>query len=94
MSDMEFKDTTYVFNAMIKSLGSRKDVHILLLFIKYAEKALEFFRRMLMNSIDIDSDTIVCALKACSNCGDMKIAHEVVKLMNTNKITPNKYIYN
>lgn len=47
-----------------------------------------------MNSIDIDSDTVVCVLKACSNCGDMKIAHEVVKLMNTHKIAPNKYIYN
>jgi len=27
----------------------------------------------------MDSDTIVCTLKACSQCGDVKIAHEVIK---------------
>jgi hypothetical protein len=28
MENMEFRDTTYVFNAMIKALGSRKDVNL------------------------------------------------------------------
>lgn len=32
MKDMEFNDTTYVFNAIIKALGSRKDV----IFNKYS----------------------------------------------------------
>lgn len=39
-----------------------------------------------MNSVSIDSDTIVCTLKACANCGDLKIAHEVLKSMIDNGI--------
>lgn len=34
-----------------------------------------------MCSIPMDSDTVVCTLKACSNSGDIKIAHEVLKAM-------------
>ncbi|CAD8175963.1 unnamed protein product [Paramecium pentaurelia] len=84
MNEMEFRDTTYIYNSIIKALGSRKD---------YAEKALEYYRKMVMTSIQMDSDTIVCTLKACSQCGDVKIAHEVIKQMKQHQITPNKYIY-
>jgi ribosomal protein L32 len=41
---------------------------------------------MVMNTVPIDSDTIVCTLKACANCGDLKIAHEVLKSMIDNAI--------
>ncbi|CAD8082355.1 unnamed protein product [Paramecium sonneborni] len=84
MNDMEFRDTTYIYNSIIKALGSRKD---------YAERALEYYRKMVLTNIKMDSDTIVCTLKACSQCGDVKIAHEVLKQMSQHKITLNKYIY-
>lgn len=39
---MEFNDTTYVFNAIIKALGSRKDVIIKLYIISMQKKHLNF----------------------------------------------------
>ena len=85
MSDMEFANSTKVFNALIKALGSRAD---------YAERGIEKFRLMLMRSIPIDSDTVVHTLKACSTIGDVKTAFDVIRLMKENKIPENRYIYN
>lgn len=49
---------------------------------------------MQMKNIPIDSDTIVCTLKACSKSGDVKTAVDVIKTMNERGIQANKYIYN
>lgn len=63
-------------------------------YSQYAERALEYYRLMQMKNIPIDSDTIVCTLKACSKSGDVKTAVDVIKTMNERGIQANKYIYN
>lgn len=50
MNEMEFRDTTYIYNSIIKALGSRKDVN-LFFYYQYAEKALEYYRKMVMTSV-------------------------------------------
>ncbi len=64
-----FEHNTITYNAIIKSLGSRSD---------YAEEALDYYERMCLTGINIDSDTIVATLKACSNLGDVKTAYNVI----------------
>lgn len=68
----KFTHSTITYNAIIKALGSRKD---------YAQEAIEYYHKMQIDRINIDSDTVVHTLKACSNCGDVKTAFNVLQAM-------------
>lgn len=61
--------TTTTYNAIIKALGSRKD---------YADDALDYFERMKYSDTNMDMDTYVHTIKACTNVGDVNTAFNVL----------------
>ncbi|KRX00511.1 hypothetical protein PPERSA_06154 [Pseudocohnilembus persalinus] len=81
----DFLHTTTTYNTIIKALASRKD---------YAEQALDYYEQMKISSVNMDMDTYIHTLKACSNIGDVNTAYNVLQAMKENKVEPNKYVYN
>lgn len=65
----DFMHTTTTYNAIIKALGCRID---------YAYDALDYFERMKFSDTNMDMDTYVHTLKACSNAGDVNTAFNVL----------------
>lgn len=80
-----FNHYTINFNSLLFALSSTK---------KYAEKALEVFKKMKMKNIVPDSYTYVCVLRATAHLGDINTANEIIKEMKLMDLPMNEYICN
>ena len=80
-----FNHYTINFNSLLFALSSTK---------KYAEKALEVFKKMKMKNVMPDSYTYVCLLRATAHLGDINTANEIIKEMKLMNLPMNEYICN
>jgi len=80
-----FKNVAFHYNAIIYSLGKRKD---------YAEEALDIYRQMKGLSIPIDDETIKSVLTACSRLGDLVSAQHALIDMKNAGLEMNPTVYN
>lgn len=80
-----FNHYTINFNSLLFALSSTK---------KYAEQALEVFKKMKMKNVAPDSYTYVYVLRATSHLGDINTANEIIKEIKLMNIPINEYICN